>query len=487
MEEKQAVMGSSGPSPDASDALGNSRGTSDQSRSMAASGQARSMLGILFVFLIPLLLSNALQSASGTVGSIFLGRFIGVRALAALSAFFPVLFLLVSFLIGLGSGSTVLIGQAYGAGRYDRMKAVVGTTLTVTFALGAVLAVLGGLFTAQALRWMGIPADIEGMAVGYSRIMFWGLPIMFIYIVYTTFLRGTGDSKTPFYFLVVNTILGLLLYILFIPGWFGLPKLGLHGAAYASLLAPFITLVLMLLYLNRAKHLLRLDREVWRHLRVDWHLLKTLVKIGIPTGIQMITVSLSEVAVVTLVNGFGSNATAAYGTYYQVANYVQMPAVSIGIAASVFGAQAIGAGRPGQLRDVMRAAVTLNYVVGGVLVVFCYGFAREILSLFLTDRVPLDIAHRLLMITLWSYPVFGNAQVLTGIMRASGTVLWPTALSIVSIWGIEIPIAYMLSRCIGVDGIWIGYSAAFVAGLGLQYLYYRLFWRNREHRALISG
>ncbi|MBE3575116.1 MAG: MATE family efflux transporter [Firmicutes bacterium] len=445
------------------------------------------MLGVLFAFLIPLLLSNALQSASGTVGSIFLGRFIGVRALAALSAFFPVLFLLVSFLIGLGSGSTVLIGQAYGAGRYDRMKAVVGTTLTVTFALGTVLAVLGGLFTAQVLRWMGIPADIEGLAVGYARIMFWGLPIMFIYTVYTTFLRGTGDSKTPFYFLVVSTLLGLLLYILFIPGWFGLPRLGLHGAAYASLLAPFITLLLMLAYLHRTQHPLRLDREVWRHLGVDWALLKTLVKIGIPTGIQMITVSLSEVAVVTLVNGFGSDATAAYGAYYQVANYVQMPAVSIGIAASVFGAQAIGAGRTGQLRDVMRAAVTLNYVIGGVLVAFCYGFAREILSLFLTNPVPLDIAYRLLMITLWSYLVFGNAQVLSGIMRASGTVLWPTVLSIVSVWGIEIPVAYVLSRHIGVDGIWVGYSAAFVAGLGLQYLYYRLFWRNREHRALIPG
>ncbi|OAT82397.1 MATE family efflux transporter [Desulfotomaculum copahuensis] len=466
--------------------MGYSRCKADQSRNIASKRQNRSMLRTLFIFLIPLLLSNALQSTSGTVGSIFIGRFIGVRALAALSSFFPLLFLLISFLIGLGSGSTVLIGQAYGAGRYDRMKAVVGTTLTATFVLGAVLAVLGGLFTTQVLRLMGTPADIEGMAAGFSRIMFWGLPIMFVYIVYTTFLRGSGDSKTPFYFLVVSTIISLLLYVLFIPGWFGLPRLGLNGAAYASILGPLSTLVLMLVYLHRTKHPLGLDREVRRHLGVDWGMLKTLVKIGVPTGIQMINVSLSEVAVVTLVNGFGSNATAAYGAYYQVANYVQMPAVSMGIAASVFGAQAIGAGRTGQIRDVIRDALKLNYVIGGLLMVFCYGFAREILSLFLTDPVPLDIAYRLLMITLWSYLILGNTQVLAGIMRAGGTVLGPTILSIVTIWGVEIPIAYVLSRHIGVDGIWVGYSASFVAGLCLQYLYYRLFWRQREHRALIS-
>jgi putative MATE family efflux protein len=440
----------------------------------------------LLFFLIPLMLSNALQSISGAVSSVLLGQFIGVDALAAGSAVFPVLFFLISFMIGIGSGSTVLIGQAYGAKRMDRVKAVAGTTLTFTFLVGVFLALVGGLFAASVLRWMGTPANILTSAEGYARIFFYALPIFFVYIVYTTFMRGTGDSKTPFYFLVVSTVLGLILTPALIFGWVDLPRLGLYGAAWANVWATVLTLVAMLAYLHMTRHPLRLDAEVLRNLRIDWRLLGQLLKIGLPTGFQMVMVSLSEIAIVSLVNGYGSDATAAYGAYYQVANYVQLPAVSLGIAVSIFGAQVIGAGHPERLRQVIRAGVALNYVVGGILVILCYVFAREVLSWFLTSRHTLDMAFELLMITLWSYLVFGHTQVLSGIMRASGTVLWPTLLTVICIWGVEIPVAYFLSQRIGIDGIWIGYSAAFVVGLGLIYGYYYLFWRHKQHRRLIQ-
>jgi putative MATE family efflux protein len=439
----------------------------------------------LLVFLIPLVLSNALQSLSSTVGSIYLGRLIGVQALAAVSTFFPLLFFLISFLIGIGSGSTVLIGQAYGAGRQDYLKAVAGTTLAFTLLLGVVLAALGVLFNVEALTLIGAPANILDSAAGYARIMFWGLPIVFLYTVYTTFLRGTGDSRTPFYFLAVSTALGLLLTPALILGWAGLPRLGLNGAAYASIFSAFLTFLLMLAYLHLSRHPLRLDREVLRHLRLNWPLLKTLLKIGIPTGVQMIMVSLSEIAIVSLVNRFGSAATAAYGAYYQVANYVQMPAVSLGIAVSIFGAQAIGAGRSERLRRVIGAGFALNLALGGTLVLLCYLFATDILGWFLTDLETLQVAHRLLMITLWSYLVFGGTSVITGIMRSSGTVFWPTVLSIFSIWAVEVPAAYILARKMGIDGIWVGYAVAFVAGFLLQYGYYRTFWREKRHGRLI--
>jgi len=451
----------------------------------ASRNLAGPMWKTLLIFLIPLMLSNALQSLSNTAGSIFLGRLIGVNALAAVSTFFPILFFLVSFLIGIGSGSTVLIGQAYGAGKQEYLKAVAGTTLAFTFLLGVVLAVLGGLFNVQMLSLIGAPANILAPAAGYARILFWSLPVIFLYTVYTTFLRGTGDSRTPFYFLAVSTTLGLLLTPALILGWAGLPRLGLNGAAYAGIFSTLITFVLMLAYLQQVRHPLRLDRDLLRHLRLDWQLLKTLLKIGVPTGVQMIMVSLSEIAIVSLVNRFGSSATAAYGAYYQVANYVQMPAISLGIAVSIFGAQAIGAGRFERLRRVIGAGIALNFVIGGVLVVLCYLFATDILGWFLTDRETLRVAHRLLMITLWSYLIFGGTSVLTGIMRSSGTVFWPTALSIFSIWAVEIPTAYILAQKIGIDGIWVGYATAFVAGFLLQYGYYRAFWRNKRHGRLI--
>jgi len=162
-----------------------------------------------------------------------------------------------------------------------------------------------------------------------------------------------------------------------------------------------------------------------------------------------------------------------------------MPAISLGIAVSIFGAQAIGAGRFERLHRVIGAGIALNFVIGGVLVIFCYLFATDILGWFLTDRETLRVAHRLLMITLWSYLVFGGTSVLTGIMRASGDVFWPTVLSIFSIWAVEIPVAYILSQRIGIDGIWVGYAMAFAAGFLLQYGYYRAFWQSKRHERLI--
>jgi Na+-driven multidrug efflux pump len=136
----------------------------------------------------------------------------------------------------------------------------------------------------------------------------------------------------------------------------------------------------------------------------------------------------------------------------------------------------------------VRAAVTLNYVIGGVLIAIVYAFGKPILSLFLVDPHTLDIAESLLRITLWSYLIFGNTAVLSGIMRSSGTVLWPTALSIVSIWGIEVPVAYVLSHgSLGLSGVWYAYPVAFVCSLAFQSTYYYFFWRRRAIVPLIES
>ncbi|HMD01484.1 MAG TPA: MATE family efflux transporter, partial [Candidatus Baltobacteraceae bacterium] len=160
---------------------------------------SRPIWQLLLVFLVPLMLSNVLQSLSATANSIFLGRLVGVSALAAVSSIFPVVFFLVSFLIGLASGSTVLIGQAYGAREMHKVKEVAGTTILLTILLGSVVGVLGGLLSEHLLLALGTPADIVAQATSYSRITFFTFPILFLYLIFTTFLRGTGDTRTPFY------------------------------------------------------------------------------------------------------------------------------------------------------------------------------------------------------------------------------------------------------------------------------------------------
>ena len=122
---------------------------------------------------------------------------------------------------------------------------------------------------------------------------------------------------------------------------------------------------------------------------------------------------------------------------------------------------------------------------GGMLIALAYSLAWPILGLFITDPNTLAIAHGLLMITLWSYVLFGNMAVLSGVMRASGSVIWPTAINIFAIWGVEVPVAYVLMRHIGLNGVWIGYPAAFAVGLALMTVYYKLVWKHQQHERLV--
>jgi putative MATE family efflux protein len=446
---------------------------------------SRPIWQLLLVFLIPLMLSNVLQAVGATANAIYLGRLVGVSALAAVSSIFPIVFFLISFLIGLGSGSTILIGQAFGAREHAKIKQVAGTTLALTILLGIVVGTLGGVFTIPLLHAIGTPLDVIGQAESYSRITFFCLPVFFVYLVYTTFLRGVGDSKTPFFALIGSTALTMLFTPALILGWFGLPKMGVDGAAAGNVAGNVCGLAGLLVYLARVKNPLALDREILANMKLRWHLVWQIVRIGVPVGVNLVMVSLSEIAVVVFVNRFGSTATAAYGAVNQVVSYVQFPAISIGIASSIFGAQAIGAKRFDRLTKIVRSGVTLNYLIEGALIGLCYAFSWAIIGLFITDPATIAVAHRLLMITLWSYAIFGNARVLSGIMLSSGTVLWPTLLSIFSIWGVEVPVAYILMQRWGLDGVWYGYPSAFIAGLIFQSCYYFFVWKRQAHKRLI--
>lgn len=445
----------------------------------------RPMWQVFLVFLVPLMLSNILQSASGTFSAIYLGRLIGTDALAAASSVFPVVFLLVSFLIGIASGSTVLIGQAFGAKDQHRVKKVAGTVLGATLLLGIIVAIVGFFASSYLLAALGTPANILADSDRYARIVFLSMPVLFPYLVYTTCLRGTGDSHTPFYFLIVSTALTLVATPAFIEGWLGLPKLGVVSAALGALIAQTVAFVAMIVTLRLRNHPLKLDAEMVRDMVFDVKILVAVMRIGVPTGVQVIMVSLAEIAVISFVNRFGSSATAAYGAVNQVVGYVQFPAISMGIAASIFGAQFIGAKREDRLMTVVRTAVSLNYIITGVLIVVCYALSWVILGWFITDAHTLGIAHSLLMITLWAYGIFGNSSVLSGLMRSSGTVLWPTLIGIFSIWGIEVPAAYLLMGRFGLDGVWMGYPIAFCSGLILQFCYYEFVWKKKTHERLL--
>ncbi|MDB5958120.1 MAG: efflux family protein [Ramlibacter sp.] len=432
------------------------------------------------VFLGPMILANLLQSLSGTLNNVFVGQMLGTQALAAVAGLFPILFFFISLVIGIGAGASVLIGQAWGAREPHKVKAIAGTALTLGLVLGGLVALFGGAFTNALLGALGTPPDVMPVAVGYARVMMLAMPALLVFLLLTQLMRGVGDTVTPLLALGISTAVSCVLTPAFIRGWFGLPQLGVTSAAAAAVASFISALAFLAWYMRYRKHPLALDRELLHAMRIDPRLLKLVVKIGLPTGLQMIVISLAEIALLSMVNGFGSQATAAYGAVNQVVNYVQFPALSIAITASILGAQAIGRGTPERLRAITRTGLKMNLVVTGTLVVLGYLFSRHLIALFITSAPVLELAQVLLHIMLWSSLVFGCASVLSGVMRASGTVLVPTAISIFCIAAIEVPSAWVLSHRLGLNGVWIAYPITFTAMLVLQGLYYQLVWRKKK-------
>jgi putative MATE family efflux protein len=431
-------------------------------------------------FLGPMILANILQSLSGTINNAFVGQMLGTRALAAVSGLFPILFFFISLVIGIGAGASVLIGQAWGAREPHKVKAIAGTALALGLGIGVVVALFGGTFTGAVLRALRTPEDVLPIALNYARIMMLAMPGLLVFILFTQLLRGVGDTVTPLWALGISTAVSCVLTPAFIRGWMGLPQLGVSSAAAASIASFVAALAFLSWLLRHRKHALAPDRELLRALRVDPKLLKLVVKIGLPTGVQMIVISVAEIALLSIVNGFGSNATAAYGAVNQVVNYVQFPALSIAITASILGAQAIGRGHTDRLRPITRTGLKMNLVITGTLVVLGYLFSRQMMRLFITSEPVIELAQGLLHIMLWSSLVFGFATVLSGMMRASGTVLVPTSISIFCILAIEVPSALALSHLYGLRGVWMAYPITFVAMLVLQALYYQLVWKKKQ-------
>ena len=200
----------------------------------------------------------------------------------------------------------------------------------------------------------------------------------------------------------------------------------------------------------------------------------------------MVISSIAGIVVVGLVNRFGSDATAAYGALGQVMSYVQFPAMSIGIAASIFAAQAIGARQLTQLGAITRTALLLNLAITGGLIVLAYLFSQHLVALFITDPMVIDLTETLLHVVLWSILCFGGSVVFSGVMRASGTVYAPMLLSLACILCIELPGAILLSQTsLGLTGIWVAYAASFTMMLVLQASWYQFVWKKKQIVALV--
>jgi putative MATE family efflux protein len=429
----------------------------------------------LFRFTLPILFANVLQSLNGSVNSIWVGRYLGEAALTATSNANTVMFLLIGAAFGIAMAATILIGQCIGANDKLEAKRVVGTSATFFAAISVVMAIAGLVGCEPLLAAMSTPPDSLALAVAYMRVIFLALPIMFMYAFVTSVLRGAGDSKTPFYFMLLSVAIDIALNPLFIFGLGPIPRLGIAGSALATFVAQAVSLAALLRHLYRRRHLLVLHKEEIRHLRLDWAIVGTLVKKGIPMCAQMLVVSLSAVLMIALVNNFGVDTTAAFGAALQLWNYIQMPTFAVGMAVSAMAAQNVGARKWDRVNAIARAGVVFSVVITGSIVLLIEMVDTHAFQIFLPTGSPaLAIATHLNRVVTWSFIFFGVSMVLFGVVRATGAVMAPLAVLTVAMLGVRFPLAEALISRYGVDAVWWSFpiSAALAAVLAILYYKY---------------
>ncbi|MDR0182549.1 MATE family efflux transporter [Lysobacter arvi] len=434
----------------------------------------------LFAFALPILAGNVAQSLNGSVNAVWVGRFLGEEALTATANANNIMFFLIGSVFGIGMAATILIAQAMGARDLTQARRVMGTSATFFIGLSVVIAALGQWFSRHLLAAMGTPASSLPLAEDYLQVIFLAMPALYAFAFLSAALRGAGDARTPFRFLLVAVLLDIVLNPVLIFGMGPFPALGIAGSAWATLVAQATTLIALLLYLRHKRHALWLGRQDAHMFRIDTTILRALILKGVPMGLQMVLISLAMIAMMTMVNGHGTQTTAAYGAALQLWTYVQMPAMAVGAACSSMAAQNVGAHRWDRVSATARAGVLMNFLMTGALIVPLIVFDRWTLSLFLPDGSDaLEVARHLNHIAVWSFLFFGVTFVVSGVVRSTGAVVPPLIILVIALWGIRVPFANFMQPRIGVDAIWWSFPISALCSMVMALAYYRFGgWRK---------
>jgi putative MATE family efflux protein len=427
----------------------------------------------LLAFALPTLASSILQSLNGTINAIWVGRFLGEGALAATSNANMVMFLLTAFVFGFGMASTILIGQAWGRKDVDQARRIFGTAggsfLLVTIVIG-----IAGYFLAPAiLALLGTPGGAAPLALAYLRVIFLAMPALLLLTLLMMALRGSGDSMTPLWFMIVAVVLDSGLNPVFIRGLGPAPALGIAGSATATLIANYAALIGLVGYMYIKDLPLRLRGGELRYLWCDLAIARTIVVKGFPMGIQMIVISMSALALVGLVNREGVETTAAFGVAMQLWTYVQMPAMALGAAVSAMAAQNIGAGLWDRVGRITRVGIGQTLVITGAMIVALTLADRSVLSLFMGEGSPaLPIARHIHVVATWNFLLFGVMMVLFGTVRANGAVWIPMIVLAVGLVPVRFGYIFATYHWLGADALWTSFPVTSAINLALAIGFY---------------
>ncbi len=427
----------------------------------------------VLAFAIPTLLSSILQSLNGSINAIWVGRFLGEEALAATSNANMIMMLLMAFVFGFGMAASVLSGQAYGAGDIDRVRRVTGTAIGGFMPVAIAVGVLGWIGAPALLELLATPPEVTPLALAYLRVIFIAMPPILLFIVLVMALRGTGDAMTPLWFMIIAIIFDAGLNPVFILGLGPAPELGIAGAATATVIANYVTLIGLVIYIYRRDLVVRLRRAELAYLKPDRALLGVMIRKGIPMGLQMIVITGSALILIGLVNREGVHTAAAFGVAMQLWGYIQMPAMALGAAVSAMAAQNIGAGKWDRVGSITRVAILYNLLITGVLVLLLWLADRPALALFLGDRSEaIPIAQHIQLLATWSFLLMGITMILFGTVRANGAVIAPLMILAIGLFPVRLGFALVGYPWLGADALWLSFPVASFANIALATAYY---------------
>ncbi len=427
----------------------------------------------IIIFALPMILGNVFQQLYNVIDSIIVGKYIGKEALAAVGASFPIIFVLISLVIGISSGATIIISQYFGAKQFKNVKKTIDTLFIFLFFASIVISLTGIFFSRSIFEAIRLPEEVIPQAVTYFNIFVGGIIMMFGFNATSAVLRGMGDSKTPLVFLIIATILNVILDLFFVIYL----KMGIEGVAIATVISQGIAFFLGVLYLNKTHTIIRFS---FKNLSFDRDIFRKSIRIGLPAGLQQTFVALGMIALFRIVNDFGTNAVAAYTAAHRIDLFASMPAMNIAAALSTFVGQNIGANKISRVIRGYRATLLLTSLISVFVSIIVIIFGRDLMMLFTNDTKVIEIGRSYLVIVCAFYVVFSAMFVTNGVLRGAGDTLIPMFITLFSLWLFRIPLAYLFSRSIGTDGIWWSIPVAWASGFIFSFIYFLTGkWKNK--------
>lgn len=427
-----------------------------------------SVVGHLVRFAVPLLLGNLFQQLYNTVDLWVVGKFVSNEAYSAVGTVTPIITMLIGFFMGLASGAGVVISQYYGAKKHDQVRQTVHTSIVMTLALGVALSAAGILIIPYMLRLMNTAPEAVPEATTYLTIYFAGAMGLLLYNMGSGILRAVGDSKRPFYFLVVSALLNIALDLLFVIG-FGMK---VEGVAYATILSQGVSAALILLVLARSgEDCIRLR---WKELRVDRRILRQIVRIGVPSALQLAITSFSNVFVQSYINYFGLDCMSGWTTYSKLDQFIILPVQSLGLAATTFVGQNLGTDQVERAKRGTRDAFFLSVGITVVISSAAIALAPQLVAFF-NDK-PEVVAYGTLFLRYMCpcYVLICVNQVYSGSLRGAGISQPPTYIMLASFVVFRQIYLYIMANFISnaILPIAMGYPAGWLVCSVLTLIYY---------------